>query len=167
MMPDPEVRERLANLAKLPKQRHARRVHPEDLHMTLAFLGMVHSYRIEHIEAIAENIRGRAFRLKLDHVGYWKRSRILWCAPAETPGELGYLEEDLWSALEEEGFARDHPNYQPHVTLLRKASALKDPVEFEPIEWNVSGFSLVWSQDGVDPPRYKVLNSWSLDPDDR
>ncbi|WP_425442918.1 2'-5' RNA ligase family protein [Solemya velesiana gill symbiont] len=62
-----------------------RQLHPEELHITLVFLGMVDAEQYGCVIEAADRVAAQPFRFSVDSVGYWKRPRILWCGPSETP----------------------------------------------------------------------------------
>ena len=134
----------------------------ENLHMTLAFLGMVDEGRIETICSMASRIKESGFRLRLDHTGYWRRPKILWCAPSHTSQHLASLVKQLWQGLEGCGFEQEQREYRPHVTLMRKAAAVKPQQLKSQIIWPVSHFELMWSHHKDGALHYETLNRWPL-----
>ena len=130
--------------------------------MTLAFLGMVDQRRYKAICRMASRLRESRFTLRLDYTGYWRRPQILWCGPAYTPGPLVELVTHLWDGLEACGFEPEQQDYRPHVTLMRKAAAVKPQQLNTEIVWPVSHFELMWSHSKEGVLRYETLNRWSL-----
>lgn len=163
LWPDEAVRARLAALqAELP-QVTGRWVHPEDLHITLQFLGPVEPGRQACIAEAARAVRGEPFELEIDRLDFWPRPRIAWAGPEGVPPALQRLVEQLARNLEACGFEPEKRPYRPHVTLLRKttpAAAARLP---EPIRWPVDHFVLVESRPGGDPPHYRPLEGWALE----
>lgn len=154
----------LARVARsLPLQRE-RLTHPEDLHITLAFLGMVEAERLPCVLAAAERVRGEPFSLQLDHLDYWPRSKVAWLGPEETPPALTQLVNSLWKRLEKCGFQREPRAYQPHATLARKGGDIERGKVEPALLWEVGDFVLMESLSVREPPRYKVLRRWSLVP---
>lgn len=163
LWPDQRVRRALAALGRDAGARDGRPVHPEDLHLTLLFLGPVAAERIDAIAAAAGSVPFRPFRLAIDHYGWWKRPRILWCAPAETPAPLIQLFQGLQTVLAGQGFTPEKRPYSPHITLARKVVRGRAGTLAQPILWPVDGFVLVASRTHGDPPRYQVLKKWPAD----
>lgn len=130
--------------------------------MTLAFLGMVDQKRYEAICHMTSRIKASGFRLRLDHIGYWRRPKILWCAPSHTPPHLTSLVMHLWDGLEGCGFEPEQRGYRPHVTLMRKAAAVKPQQLKSEIIWPVSHFELMWSRNMDGALHYETLNRWPL-----
>jgi 2'-5' RNA ligase len=162
LRPDQEVCEQLVQLQHDCRQPGARVHRAENLHMTLAFLGMVDEGRIETICSMASCIKESGFRLRLDHTGYWRRPKILWCAPSHTPQHLASLVKQLWQGLEGCGFEQEQREYRPHVTLMRKAAAVKPQQLKSQIIWPVSHFELMWSHHKDGALHYETLDRWML-----
>ena len=158
--PDRSVREALRGIqAHFPG---GRPTHPQDLHITLVFLGSVNTESQACVTRIAEGIRGTPFTMQIDRVSYWRRPRILWCGPTVTPAPLQRLVQELQIGLKGCGFRPENRPYVPHVTLARKARPAETQVLPEPLTWQVSDFALVASHSGPVPPRYRVLRKWPL-----
>lgn len=164
LWPDAKVRSRMAAVAKQAAAK-GRMHHPEDIHLTLVFLGQVADERQRCIYEVADGISGKGFELRIDRTGYWPRPRILWAGPAETPESLSQLVFDLKNGLADCGFEPEQRRYKPHVTLYRKAlRAVAGEID-TPITWPVSEFVLAVSGGGAPGmPRYRVLRRWSLIP---
>jgi len=163
LWPGETERADLVRLQRALPCRGGRTTHPQDLHLTLAFLGEVPPERRPCCEAAADGIHARPFALRLDRVGYWPRPRILWCGSQVAPPPLLALVVSLTEALRPCGFAPERRPYAVHVTLARKASAFngKGAAEWN-LDWPVSGFVLAASTEGP-PPRYRILRRWAFD----
>jgi 2'-5' RNA ligase len=168
LWPDAGVRARLAALAQRIPAERARVVHPDDVHLTLQFLGPVPETRIpcliESADAVVADGSQASIELSLRRLGYWSRPRVLWCAPEMCPAPLGMLVQALGERLTRCGFTPERRAFAPHVTLARKCPGkLVQALEpMTPIPWTAAGFVLVESLSVARPPRYKVLHSWPL-----
>lgn len=161
LWPGEEQRSRLLGvLSALPKH-HGREPDPEDLHITLAFLGDVDPERRACAERAADAVRGDPFALLIDRVGYWPRPRILWCGASDRPEPLLRLLGDLNRGLHVCGFVPDRRPFVPHVTLARKARPIDPRPVDPPLVWAVDAFALVVSRPG-ERPSYQVLRRWAL-----
>ena len=134
--------------------------HLQDLHLTLAFLGLVDAGRIGAIERAAAEVAPRAATLILDRPGYWKHNRIVWAGASSPPPELESLVADLRGALARSGVAFDAKRFVSHVTLLRDAREPPAIPELEPISWKIRGFALAGSSQRAGGGRYEILRSW-------
>lgn len=134
-----------------------RRIRPDKLHATLAFLGDTPAGRVPALIAAAGRVAAPSFELLIDQTGYWKQSRIAWAGASATPPELESFAERLRAALSEAGFKADPKPFVAHITLLRDAGHPASTPSLLPLRWGVQGFALVRSAGG----RYEVLHSWS------
>ncbi|MEN8214712.1 MAG: RNA 2',3'-cyclic phosphodiesterase [Pseudomonadota bacterium] len=162
LRPGPQVRSQLVQIQRACRQSRARLHRAENLHVTLAFLGMVDQQRYQAMCQMASRLSEGAFTLELDHTGYWRRPGILWCAPTQTPAPLAALVRHLWEGLERLGFEPEQHSYRPHVTLMRKAAPVKQRQLDMPVVWPVSHFELMCSHHREGAHHYETLNSWPL-----
>ena len=114
-----DVRQRLSGLAfGMPT---ARRVAPENLHLTLRFIGEVDNGQAEDIDLALSAISSPAFDLTLGGAGYFasaRRLRSVW-AGVERCEPLVHLHEKVESAVVRAGFAPEGRKFKPHITLAR------------------------------------------------
>lgn len=136
--------------------------YPQDLHMTLVFLGRVTPEQLPCVIQAADAVVGKSFTLELDRNGYWKRPQILWCGPKQIPEQLSQLVQDLQQGLCTCGFQPEQRVYSPHVTLARKAKHAEANYLDESVIWTPGKFVLAGSHSGSELPRYRVLNQWEL-----
>lgn len=134
---------------------------PENLHMTLLFLGPVPddliAPLIERIAALPLN----PFELTLNQYGYWQRARTLWLGLQETPPALAELARDLARISHELGLPRRRRAFIPHMTLARKVNRLTPREPPPPMDWPVNEFVLVESVLGGRHSRYTILEHFA------
>lgn len=138
-------------------------VAPGNLHLTLVFLGTTDAGTRLDIERACDNVRAAAFTLTLDQIGYWPKPRIVWLGSTATPPELNALVAELNAIAARSGFSVDTRPYAPHITLARKARALKARAA-GPLVWKARSFSLMESQSTPQGVRYVELRRWELIP---
>ena len=161
MWPGDAVREQLASWShELRAVCGGRAPRPEDLHLTLAFLGSVEPGRVEAIKRAASEARPRAATLILDRPGFWKHNRIVWAGTSSLPAELETLVADLRGALARSGVAFDAKRFVSHVTLLRDAREPPSLPALEPVRWDFEGFALAGSSQRPAASRYEILRTW-------
>ena len=164
LWPDPAARGQLARLAEQFQPPGGRRHHPDDLHITLLFLGQVDDARQPCIYQAADAVQAPTFSLRLDTLGHWPRPRILWCGPSLVPEPLQRLVTDLQQGLQGCGFEPERRRYKPHVTLQRKVRHVKTHELEHCIEWQATEFALAASEGGAPgESRYRILHRWPLD----
>lgn len=163
LWPDPEARTRLYRLAREFQPPGGRLHHPEDLHITLVFLGQVKDDQLSCVYEAANRIDIPSFSLTLDRLGHWPRPRILWCGPSETPEPLQRLVTGLQQGLKGCGFVPERRRYKPHITLHRKVRHAEPGQLEHPIAWRAVEFALASSEGGAPgEPRYRILHRWVL-----
>lgn len=102
----------------------ARWSEPENLHLTLRFIGEVSEDVAQDIDAALAQIHAPAFSLTLTGVGMFggSKGRQLWAGVADTPALL-HLQAKCESALVRIGLAPEGRSFLPHVTLARLKDA--------------------------------------------
>jgi len=142
----------------LPNVRHLR---PENLHLTLLYLGMVDSATQHAIVDRVDQITAAKFALVLDGLAHWQTPRILCLTVSQQPEAMLNLVQALTAIVKPFPiFLHDRP-YRAHVTMVRKA---KQPyvLTVSPIYWQASEFVLVESCSTSNGIRYEVLQAWPL-----
>jgi RNA 2',3'-cyclic 3'-phosphodiesterase len=161
LWPDPEARAALAARLSDLIPHGARATHPEDLHLTLAFLGPLSSETLGCVERAADEVRCSPFALEIDSVGYFARARVLWCGPSSPPDALSALVADLQGRLAACGLPADPRPYRPHMTIARRAHAPASADWPSPLSWLAGEFVLAAGYGGP-APRYRVRRRWPL-----
>ena len=161
LWPDDEVR---AELERWSRELHAlcggRTTRPENLHVTLAFLGKVEEARVAEVERAASEVAPRAVSLVLDQPGYWTHNRIAWAGASVVPPALEALVSELRGALAKSQIRFDAKSFVSHVTLLRDAREPAAMPALAPIEWRLDSFALVQSVTLPRGSRYEIRKSW-------
>ena len=161
LWPDEAVR---AQLAHWTRELHAvcggRPTRPENLHVTLAFLGSVEDARVAEVECAAGEVAPRVVSLVLDQPGYWKHNRIAWAGASTVPAGLDAFVAELRSALARSHIGFDSKGFVSHVTLLRDAREPRAMPALDPIGWRLDGFALVQSVPLPRGSRYEIRKSW-------
>ena len=121
-LPDP-LRERL--VALYGSLAGARWTPPENLHLTLRFIGEIRPDLADEVDGALAAIRGRRFDLTLSGIGTFdrggRRSGIpgsLW-AGIERNERLEHLQGKIETILQRTGLPPERKRFQPHVTLAR------------------------------------------------
>lgn len=95
---------------------------PENLHLTLVFLGETDSERVEDICWSMEKVRMQPPELLFDRIGVFKQSSgdIWWLGMRENK-QLEKLQFCLSDNLTYKGFKLEERKFVPHLTLARKS----------------------------------------------
>ncbi|MGH8507801.1 MAG: RNA 2',3'-cyclic phosphodiesterase [Gammaproteobacteria bacterium] len=165
LWPSEKVRSGLLEVMASLHVPRAKPVAAENLHITLLFLGSVTAQTRICAEKIAEGIARHPFDLRLDEIGFWPKSGILWLGAREVPESLAALVRDLHLGVADCGIDLDARPFKAHVTLMRKALVVRRERPPDPVAWCVDAFALVESKTNPDGARYQVLRSWRLGAD--
>lgn len=139
-----------------------RRIPQENLHITLAFLGIVSPAQQACMERVASTIQAPAFTLTLDQAGFWPHKGILWAGGTAPEGLLALVRE-LNQRLIACDFEPETRPFQAHLTLARDVRGQRLDRAIKPLAWKVSQFALVASQTLPEGARYEVLKTWGLE----
>lgn len=160
LWPDEDGRRGLASWQPVLKNAGGGRIMRADtLHATLVFLGNVANERLEALKLAAEEVAGECFDLTLDEARYWGHNHILYAAPATVPPQLVNLVRSLEHNLTRHRFSFEKQEYKPHVTLLRNAQWIDEPLpKMTKVCWPVREFVLLQSDGGS----YQILARFNL-----
>jgi 2'-5' RNA ligase len=109
----------------------ARWIKPENIHLTLRFIGEVPNDVAGDIDLALAGIGPPGFTLRLDGVGNFARGKhphALWVAVAKSE-PLMRLQAKIESALVRSGLAAETRKFSPHVTIARLKDIRKGRVE--------------------------------------
>jgi 2'-5' RNA ligase len=151
-MPDAVV----AALGGLQRELQSRRlkvrwVRPENIHLTLKFLGDIKPADIEAIDgAMADTVSGHSpFALTMNGIGFFpnvKRPRVMWVGLGGGIRHLFDLQAGLADRLCDSGFPREKRPFKAHLTLGRIRQATR-PDQFKRVlqqyaDWGDQQFSV-------------------------
>ena len=130
------ARESLVELARelAAEAPEVRWIAPEQLHLTLKFLGNIETSRIGYVAAAvrAAVASRRAFEVEIAGVGGFpdaRRPSVVWAGVRSGTRELAALAGAVARAVEPLGFPLDERAYKAHVTLARIRERLAAPAE--------------------------------------
>lgn len=175
--PPDAVRRRLAALAVEVRRAAGRAaedvrwVAPENVHLTLQFLGAVPEERVAEVEAALRAAAAVAHPLALELKGAGgfpnaRRPRVLWAGVAGDLAGLGALAADLGRRLAPLGFPPEERAFSAHLTLGRAreqrgapglAGALAHAAEATGVPWRAGEIVLFESHLSPRGPRYEAV----------
>jgi len=164
LWPDDALRNEIVRqFEQMPQQRmHGKPMQAGNLHLTLHFIGNVDAATSRCLHRAAQTVRGDAFTLQLDTVGYFPQPKIFWMGCAHIPSAMQALHQQLADALLPCGYQAESRPFTPHVTLLRKLADPGEFVPFEAIHWPVKSFSLMESLSSSEGVLYRPLENYLL-----
>ena len=120
---------------------------PENLHLTLAFLGECDTKQTTVIKAVMDEINLAPFVINIERVGRFKRDGgDLWWAGIQESKPLAKLHGDLTDKLIAAGFTPDNRKFNPHITLGREIITSAAPRQIPPFGETVTSIELMKSE---------------------
>ncbi len=99
----------------------AKWVPPDQLHLTVRFIGEVDGGLFREIQKDLESIEAKGFDLRLKGLGYFpprQEPRVLWVG-IEKSEALLHLRRKIDRQLNQLGIAAEKRNFSPHITIAR------------------------------------------------
>lgn len=172
-----EVKKKLTELeTRLRTKKYpARWVIPENIHLTLKFLGDISINSIPDIREVMEEavLYSAPFKLGVSGVGVFpdmRRIQIIWAGVNGDLSSLTELQKKLDTGLEKLGFAPESRPFTAHLTLARmrdeaspgereNAGKIIESTQLEAVEFPVGEINLVKSELKREGPVYtRVLS---------
>ena len=146
---------------------------PDNLHLTLKFIGEVDTPLADDITEALSAIRVEPFILALKDVGCFpghRRPRITWVGAGGGHPRLFQLQGKVENTLTALGIEPEKRAYSPHITIARCAESspetvrqlLKNNREFETAPFNVTEFALYRSELSPDGVIHTPEAIWKL-----
>lgn len=171
----PNVRERLAKAIECLRsqlRQGAKWVEPNNLHVTVRFLGEVPEQQAAKLLAEGQKVAAETsiFDLQLEKLSAFpnpRRARVIWAGPKEDSAQFSALAQKIEAMVQGLGLAPEKRKAEPHVTLARLRSP-KDiaqtlaQVPFSPIVLQVRMLTLMLSELKPEGPIYTPLARWPL-----
>ncbi|HRZ86846.1 MAG TPA: RNA 2',3'-cyclic phosphodiesterase [bacterium] len=123
---DPQLQKALGELQRQLKRGGAgmKWVEPENIHLTIKFLGDVPADRIDEVKTAVAGVAARSGGIDMSfaNIGVFpdlRRPRVVWAGVEQGKEELGRLAEDIEAACGALGFAKEERPFVSHVTIAR------------------------------------------------
>ncbi len=150
----------------------AKWVAPEQIHLTLRFIGEADGPALDDIAEALDGFEAEAFSLALKGVGHFPprhAPKVLW-AGVEADDALIRLRDKVEGAIVRLGFAPEARNFAPHVTLARLRDApigrvseyLAEHALFQTAPFAVSEFQLYSSRLSSNGAIHSIEASYPL-----
>ncbi|MBE0547550.1 MAG: RNA 2',3'-cyclic phosphodiesterase [Rubrivivax sp.] len=144
LWPDESLRQALRDWREAcPGGVGTRPVAPEQLHLTLHFLGQVPSQQIAQLRC-ALRLPLRAFELRFSRCERWPGG-VLVVSPDAVPPALAELHAALGEVLRRLGLPTEARAFRPHITLARRHKGPLPSAAAAALRWDVRGYVLVES----------------------
>ena len=150
-------------------------VNPENIHLTLKFLGEIKDEKVVDICDIVKEVAGghKSFELDIQTVGCFggRSARVLWVGAGEGKDNLLGLQKDLEQQLALAGWPEEKREFSSHLTLCRvrdpragvKLAAISDDYrDFKLGIISADSVSVYQSQLTPTGPIYTLLGNYKL-----
>lgn len=120
---------------------------PENLHLTLAFLGECDGKQTAAARIALDTITFEPFYVKIDYGGRFRRDGgDIWWAGIHENAVLSKIQRELWEQLRKAGFAFESRRFSPHITLGREVASDYGFGKIEPFGETVASVELMKSE---------------------
>ena len=174
-----EIKEKIETLSKELKTSKlpVRLVRPENIHLTIIFLGSVDQEAIDNIKQRLQGIADEflAFKVKLNGIGVFphlRKPRVIWAGLDGDTEKLANFRDDLQEELRPLGFNSEKRPFRAHITLgrfkgpLARDDELKWIIDkYHDINSSVNHLSeLILFRSDLKPtgPVYTKITAWQL-----
>ncbi len=137
---------------------------PDNIHLTLVFLGQVQPQAIHKIKKAMQSVRFSPINIEFTHVGrFTRKNRDIWWIGIKSKRDNALLElhKDLTEALAGFGFCLNEQSYTPHITLARQVKTnshiKKEALFTEPFSTRIHSISLMHSHRVDDKLTYAEI----------
>jgi len=141
-------------------------VRPENLHMTVKFLGETPEKKIHAIKQALVSAAAaiRPFEIQLSDPGSFGK-RVLFINTADEGGGLNAVHANVEAGLDPLGFEHENRAFRPHITIARIRDSrgttelinAHNAAELSPIRMTATGLTLYQSTLGPGGSRYQPL----------
>ena len=171
IFPPPEIqKETLASARTLPSEDRVRWTRPDNVHLTLKFLGDIREEDLGDLRAALGEVceMHTLFDVELAGLGAFpsaRRAKVLWAGVGAGSDRLRSLATDIDAALAPLGFEGEKRSYVPHLTLGRvrgRPVSLDLPTGAGGIEFRVRQVELMESTLSSEGAIYGTLEVFAL-----
>jgi 2'-5' RNA ligase len=150
-------------------------VNPDNIHLTLKFLGEIKDAKVVEVCNIVSDVAGRheSFELDIESVGHFggRSPKVLWVGAGEGEENLLELQEDIEESLALAGWPEETREFSSHLTLCRirhpaagvkLAQVSEDYKDFKLGTMPVDSVSVYQSELKPTGPIYTLLGNYKL-----
>ncbi|MDF1683408.1 MAG: RNA 2',3'-cyclic phosphodiesterase [Legionellaceae bacterium] len=165
LMPDPATASALYQRARVfTEHTSCQPTPPENLHLTLAYLGRLHTAELNNLTNLKSPCPIAPFELIISDVKHWSEINISYLAPSLSSEPLEKLHAFLNQHIVQQGLKPERRAFVPHITITRDDSHGLKSHKIKPVPWFIHELCLVQS-----PPRapqassdYTIIQRWPM-----
>lgn len=129
---NPDVLARIKNLQEELERAglRAKMVEPENMHITLQFIGEIPREKVIAVQRNLENVKAAPFKITFEGVGCFpnmKTPRVVWVGVSKGGDDITKLAEKVHRAVSSAGVRVELEDFKPHLTVAR----VKAPINSE------------------------------------
>ncbi len=160
-----EIRKEIKKVQDLLPEFFGKKTEPENLHLTLKFLGEIEENKIEEVKEKLREIKIEKFTTEIDEIGVFSEKfiRIVWLHMKDCDNLQKQIDNALKNLFEPE------KRFMSHLTIARvkkcdKKKFLQElkKIKIEKIKFIVNDFYLMKSELATEGPIFSVLEEYNL-----
>jgi 2'-5' RNA ligase len=100
-------------------------VEPENIHLTLKFLGEIPQHKVDEVAETVKEIGFTPFKFNVEEVGVFpnlRRPATIWAGITTGVSDLAAVFDEVDSKMGKLGFDRERRRFHPHLTISRVRS---------------------------------------------
>ena len=117
------LQKQIASKVSSVKQGDIKWVEPNNIHLTLKFLGEISDEQLEEVKEITKTVASahQKFNLDIESVGSFggRSAKVVWVGAGKGTDVLLALQKDLDDLLEQAGYPKEEREFSAHLTLCR------------------------------------------------
>jgi 2'-5' RNA ligase len=117
---------------------------PENLHLTLAFLGECGQKQLAAAKTALDAVEFEPLDVTIERIGNFRGD--LWWAGCKAAPQMLAVQRTLSDNLRQAGFALEKRRYSPHITLGREVVTYAAPWQIEPFGETIGKIDLMKSE---------------------
>ncbi|MFV0597681.1 RNA 2',3'-cyclic phosphodiesterase [Shewanella sp.] len=158
---------------------HANPVTQANLHLTLAFLGLVNQTQLAQLIQGVDKLSKPKFTVTLDSIAVWPKAQVYCLKGENVSTELALLASQAQDLAKQLQLHRSEHPFRPHISLFRKAKSLgvfeneltlRELAQRDLAHAQMTALTLAPEQlhlylstSGDCGVEYQILHSWSLE----
>jgi len=161
-----EVKEKVKKIQEKIPEFRGKKTEPENLHLTLKFLGEISDEKIGLVRDKLKKIKGKKISAEIDSIGFFspKFLRIIWVHMKGADELQKQIDISLADLFEKE------KRFMSHITIARvkqtedkkKFISYLEKIELEKTKFNVENFYLMESTLKKEGSEYKIIEEFNL-----
>lgn len=134
---------------------------PENMHLTLTYLGTLHTAELNNLRNIQDPCPVAPFELNIAKAGHWSEVNISYLAPNIPSEPLEQLHSFLNQHILRQGFKPERRAFLPHITISRHNNQGHQSHTIKTLPWFIHDLCLIQVTPATQGPSdYKVIQRW-------